>query len=117
MFDIECLFIGMNRLYTEYLKYKFQVRRRYRRWKSGRKRRDSINIGEVIIAGGEDEVHIKMYSLYSNVVCVVGCRISMDTFREYTICRSTIYAHLYDITHLHNISIVSNCDARRMDII
>uniref|UniRef100_A0A914VCP5 DDB1- and CUL4-associated factor 7 n=1 Tax=Plectus sambesii TaxID=2011161 RepID=A0A914VCP5_9BILA len=47
---------GMNRLYTEFLKYKYQVHKRYKRWKSGRKRRDSINIGEVFIAGGDDEV-------------------------------------------------------------
>ncbi|CAD6193635.1 unnamed protein product [Caenorhabditis auriculariae] len=46
---------GMNRLYTEIIKYKFTVKRRYKRWKSGRNRRDSIRVGQVIIAGGEDE--------------------------------------------------------------
>ncbi|VDK47641.1 unnamed protein product [Anisakis simplex] len=47
---------GMNRTYTEVLKYKFQIQRKYRRWKSGRKRRESVAIGEIIIAGGDDEV-------------------------------------------------------------
>uniref|UniRef100_A0A7E4ZRT4 Fibronectin type-III domain-containing protein n=1 Tax=Panagrellus redivivus TaxID=6233 RepID=A0A7E4ZRT4_PANRE len=48
---------GMNRIYTEFLKYKYQIVRRYRRWrKKGRFRSNSVRIGEVIIAGGEDEV-------------------------------------------------------------
>uniref|UniRef100_A0A915C3F3 Fibronectin type-III domain-containing protein n=2 Tax=Parascaris univalens TaxID=6257 RepID=A0A915C3F3_PARUN len=47
---------GMNRTYTEFLKFRYNLHRNYRRWKSGRQRRDSVAIGEVIIAGGEDEV-------------------------------------------------------------
>lgn len=46
----------MNKLYIDIIKCKYRVRRKYRRWKSGRLRRDSIKVGQVIIAGGEDEV-------------------------------------------------------------
>ncbi|PAV81759.1 hypothetical protein WR25_17501 [Diploscapter pachys] len=46
----------MNRGYTEFMKHKFQVTRAYKRWRRGRLRRDSVKIGQVIIAGGEDEV-------------------------------------------------------------
>ncbi|EFO87789.1 CRE-TWK-32 protein [Caenorhabditis remanei] len=46
----------MNRTYTEIIKYKYRVKRRYKRWKSGRIRRESMKVGQVIIAGGEDEV-------------------------------------------------------------
>ena len=44
-------------MYTEFLKTRFQLLRRYRRWKKrGRFRSNSVKIEEVIIAGGEDEV-------------------------------------------------------------
>ncbi|KHN82862.1 TWiK family of potassium channels protein 7 [Toxocara canis] len=46
----------MNRTYTEFLKYRFHLHRKYRRWKKGRQRRESVAIGEIIIAGGEEEV-------------------------------------------------------------
>ncbi|CAB3398799.1 unnamed protein product [Caenorhabditis bovis] len=46
----------MNRVYTEIIKHKYRVKRKYKRWKSGRIRRDSMKVGQVIIAGGEDEV-------------------------------------------------------------
>ncbi|PIO60090.1 hypothetical protein TELCIR_18419, partial [Teladorsagia circumcincta] len=45
----------MNKLYIDIIKCKYRMRRKYRRWKSGRIRRDSIKVGQVIIAGGEDE--------------------------------------------------------------
>lgn len=56
---------GMNRTYTEFLKFRYNMHRNYRRWKSGRQRRDSVAIGEVIIAGGEDEVkHLCVFLVY-----------------------------------------------------
>uniref|UniRef100_A0A9J2PKP5 Fibronectin type-III domain-containing protein n=1 Tax=Ascaris lumbricoides TaxID=6252 RepID=A0A9J2PKP5_ASCLU len=59
---------GMNRTYTEFLKFRYNMHRNYRRWKSGRQRRDSVAIGEVIIAGGEDEVkHLCVFLVASFV--------------------------------------------------
>ncbi|VDL83645.1 unnamed protein product [Nippostrongylus brasiliensis] len=46
----------MNKIYIDMIKCKHRLRRKYRRWKSGRLRRDSVKVGQVIIAGGEDEV-------------------------------------------------------------
>uniref|UniRef100_A0A914DT17 Fibronectin type-III domain-containing protein n=1 Tax=Acrobeloides nanus TaxID=290746 RepID=A0A914DT17_9BILA len=49
---------GMNRSYTEILKFKFEVFRKLKKWKKYGliKRRESIKVDEIIIAGGDDEV-------------------------------------------------------------
>jgi hypothetical protein len=49
---------GMNRTYTEILKFKFEVFRQFKKWKKYGliKRRESIKVDEIIIAGGDDEV-------------------------------------------------------------
>nr|CDJ89549.1 Ion transport 2 and Fibronectin domain containing protein [Haemonchus contortus] len=46
----------MNKIYIDIIKCKHRLKRKYRRWKSGRARRDSVKVGHLIIAGGEDEV-------------------------------------------------------------
>lgn len=51
----------MNRAYTEFLKYKFHLRRRFKHWRRNgtNATKDNASISEVIIAGGEDEVYLQ----------------------------------------------------------
>ncbi|KAK0410963.1 hypothetical protein QR680_005411 [Steinernema hermaphroditum] len=83
---------AINRIYTEVLKIKFQLTRRYRRWKSGRRRRDSVRIGEVIIAGGEDEVAEFLWTHLENTqfvevpfMLIYAIFLSYVAFASYTI--------------------------------
>ncbi|TKR60308.1 hypothetical protein L596_027573 [Steinernema carpocapsae] len=83
---------AINRIYTEVLKIKFQIFRRYRRWRSGRKRRNSVRISEVIIAGGDDEVAEFLWTHLENAqfvevpfVLIYLIFLSYVAFASYTI--------------------------------
>ncbi|EPB74674.1 fibronectin type III domain protein [Ancylostoma ceylanicum] len=84
----------MNKLYIDIIKYKHRVRRKYRRWKSGRQRRDSVKVGQLIIAGGEDEVSAcATVEMVREKRTLVGGRVSVDPSGARTVRRSPFSAH------------------------